>query len=98
MSTKPSDLTDVAAALARRELLPMDLLEPQLAAIERLNPILNAYITVMADASRADAPAAEREIAAPQYRPPLHGVPIPLQPLSCTRRTPTTPPPPSPPH
>src|SRR5258708_16684890 len=85
MSTKPSDLTDVAAALARRELLPMDLLEAQLAAIERLNPILNAYITVMADAARADAAAAEREIAAGQYRGPLHGVPISVKDLYWTR-------------
>src|SRR5258708_37953302 len=84
MSTKPSDLTDVAAALARRELLPMDLLEAQLAAIERLNPILNAYITVMADAARADAAAAERKLAAGQYRGPLHGVPISVKDLYWT--------------
>src|SRR5260370_30232814 len=90
MSTKPRYLTDVAAALARRELLPMDLLEGQLATIERLNPILNAYITVIADAARRDAASAEREIAAGQYRGPLHGVPISVKDLYWTRGRRTT--------
>jgi aspartyl-tRNA(Asn)/glutamyl-tRNA(Gln) amidotransferase subunit A len=64
MSTTYTDLTDVSAALARRDLSPVDLLERQLTAIDRLNPILNAYITVMYEDARQAAAAAEREIAA----------------------------------
>src|SRR4051794_12401434 len=90
MPTADTDLTDIAAALARREISPTDLLERQLAAIERLDPTLNAYISVLADAARADAAAAERDIAAGHYRGPLHGVPISVKDLYWTRGVRTT--------
>jgi aspartyl-tRNA(Asn)/glutamyl-tRNA(Gln) amidotransferase subunit A len=44
--------------------------------IERLQPRLNAFITVAADSARQAALSAEREIEAGQWRSPLHGIPI----------------------
>jgi aspartyl-tRNA(Asn)/glutamyl-tRNA(Gln) amidotransferase subunit A len=41
-----------------------------------LNPILNAFITVMADDARDQAKAAEAEIKAGKWRGPLHGLPV----------------------
>jgi len=69
------DLVETAGAIARRELSPVELVDTTLRRIERLNPILNAYITVLAEDARASARTAEREIAAGNYRGPLHGIP-----------------------
>lgn len=56
-----------------------------LARIERLNPKLNAYITVTAEVALAQAKKAESELFAPRGRRshrdrgPLHGIPISLK-------------------
>ena len=65
--------------IARRELSPVDLTRAYLERIERLNPRLNAYITVTAEPALAQARALEAEIAAGRNRGPLHGIPIGLK-------------------
>jgi aspartyl-tRNA(Asn)/glutamyl-tRNA(Gln) amidotransferase subunit A len=60
-----------------------------LARIERWRA-LNAFITVTADAARAQAEQAAREIAAGRYRGPLHGIPVSLKDLIDTRGIRTT--------
>jgi len=56
-----------------------------LARIERLNPKLNAYITVTSELALAQAKKAESELFAPRGRKgrrdrgPLHGIPISLK-------------------
>ncbi len=54
-------------------------MEAHLARIERLNPGLNAFITITAREARAAAGQAESEIGRGHYRGPLHGVPIGLK-------------------
>jgi aspartyl-tRNA(Asn)/glutamyl-tRNA(Gln) amidotransferase subunit A len=67
-----------------------------LARIERLNPKLNAYITVTAEVALAQARKAEAELFAPRGRKgnrdrgPLHGIPISLKDNIYTEGTPTT--------
>jgi aspartyl-tRNA(Asn)/glutamyl-tRNA(Gln) amidotransferase subunit A len=85
-----SDLIETAGAIARRELSPVELIELTLRRIETLNPILNAYITVLADEARAAARTAEREIAAGDYRGPLHGIPVSVKDLFWTKGIRTT--------
>ncbi|MEO8255835.1 MAG: amidase [Acidobacteriota bacterium] len=58
--------------------------------IETDNPQLNAFIRVMADEARAQAAAADRELAAGVDRGPLHGVPISIKDLLDVRGVPTT--------
>ncbi|MDE0035520.1 MAG: amidase [Deltaproteobacteria bacterium] len=58
---------------------PVALTRLVLARIERLNPVLNAYAMVMKDQAFAAAEQAHREIAAGQYRGPLHGIPISIK-------------------
>ena len=85
-----ADLSDVAARIARRELSQVELVERKLRDIERLNPILNAYITVLAEEAMAAARAAENEIAAGRHRGPLHGVPLSVKDLFWTAGIRTT--------
>ena len=61
-----------------------------LARIAEHDSSINAFITVLADEARAQARAADQEIAAGRYRGPLHGVPISLKDLIDLRGTPTT--------
>lgn len=75
------DVTELAPLLAKREVSPVEVTSAHLARIERLNPRLNAYITVTADAAMAMALKAEQEIMAGHYRGPWHGVPIALKDL-----------------
>ncbi len=78
-----TDLTiaEAAVRLERREISSAELTNAYLERIERLNPTINAYVTVTAERARADASRADEEIAAGNYRGPLHGVPIGLKDL-----------------
>ncbi|HEX5505554.1 MAG TPA: amidase [Thermomicrobiales bacterium] len=83
-------LDAVAGLIARREVSPVEVTEAALGRTARLDPRLNAFITVTADAARAAARAAEDEIGRGRYRGPLHGVPLSLKDLIYTRGVRTT--------
>jgi aspartyl-tRNA(Asn)/glutamyl-tRNA(Gln) amidotransferase subunit A len=76
-----TDLTieGAARAIAKGELSPGALTRAYLERIERLNPRVNAYITVTAEAALAQAHALEAELASGRNRGPLHGIPIALK-------------------
>ncbi len=83
-------LHELAGRIRTKEVSPVEATEAVLERIERLNPKLNAYITVMADQALADARAAEDEVVAGRYRGPLHGVPIGVKDLCATAGVRTT--------
>ncbi len=87
-----SDLTIAVLAplIRRRRLSPVELTKYLLGRIERLQPEINAYITVCAEAAIAQARRAEREIAKGGYRSALHGIPVSLKDLFLTRGVRTT--------
>lgn len=60
---------------------PVALAEAALARIDALNPRLNAFQIVTAEAALADARRAQAELAAGQDRGPLHGVPVAVKDL-----------------
>ena len=68
----------------------MDLVDAALARIERLNPRLNAFLTVVADRARQAARHAEKELLKRRDRGPLHGIPISLKDNIWTRGIRTT--------
>ncbi|MEU1823183.1 amidase [Streptomyces abikoensis] len=83
-------LAEAAGAIAAGGLSPTELTGSVLARIDAVEPRLNAYVEVFADAARRDAAAAEREIAAGRRRGPLHGVPMALKDLIDVAGLPTT--------
>jgi amidase len=70
---------DLAGAIRRRELGSRELLEHLLARVERLNPKLNAAITLDADRARQRADEADRALARGEARGPLHGLPMTIK-------------------
>ncbi len=64
-----------AAAIRNRELSSVELLDHYLGRIERLNPALNAVVTLAEEPARIVARAADAATAAGQSFGPLHGVP-----------------------
>ena len=84
------DVVGLAAKLRARELSPVEVTEAYLDRIAATEKRLCAYITVTAELARATALAAEREIAAGNWRGTFHGVPIALKDLCCTKGILTT--------
>jgi len=82
--------TEAAHAFASRELSPVELLSALLARIEALNPRLNAFIRLDAEAAMQAARTAEAELAAGRSRGPLHGVPIGIKDIIDVAGLPTT--------
>ena len=87
-------LTDLTLAAARRGLgerafTSRELTEAHLAAIEALNPRLNAFITVTGERALAQADAADAALARGDDRA-LTGVPIAIKDLFCTEGVRTT--------
>jgi len=72
-------IEQAARLLRRKEISPVELTEASLARIERLNPSLNAFLTVIADRARRQARAAERDILRKRPRGLLHGIPVSLK-------------------
>ena len=65
---------DVAAAIRAGRLSSRDHLEALLDRVERMNPPLNAVVTLDADRARREADAADRALAEGRELGPLHGV------------------------
>ena len=73
-----------------KTLSPVEVTDAALARIERLNPKLNAYLTVTADHARELARAAEARLMRGQPRGPLDGIPYSIKDLEPTAGIRTT--------
>ena len=83
MSLTDASLADLARELAARSLSSRELTQHFLDRIAALNPTINAFVTVDAGKSLAEAAAADALIAAGQAGP-LTGVPIAHKDIFCT--------------
>jgi aspartyl-tRNA(Asn)/glutamyl-tRNA(Gln) amidotransferase subunit A len=83
-------IAHAAAAFRSGDLSPVELTEAYLARIEALDPMLNSYVTVTAEAARAAARQAETELARGHDRGPLHGIPLAYKDLVHTSGVRTT--------
>ncbi|WP_331769723.1 amidase (plasmid) [Embleya sp. NBC_00888] len=83
-------LTEASRAVRARELSPVELADSVLDRIDAVEGRLGAYVTIAADAARAAALRAEREISGSGPRSPLHGIPMGLKDLIDAEGMPTT--------
>ena len=83
-------IREAASALRERRLSSVELARHALERIERLNPKLNAFITLTAESALERAGLADAELAAGRDRGPLHGIPIAHKDLFYTRGVRTT--------
>ena len=69
----------MAERIRKRELSPVELVEAHLAQIEKLNPKLNAFVHVDADAARRAAQYAETSVMQGKTLGALHGIPVSIK-------------------
>ncbi len=86
----PLTLAETAAALAARQVSAVELAEAAFARIERLNPVLHAFIRTTPERALAEAKAADARRAAGAGRGALDGVPIAHKDIFETAGIPTT--------
>ncbi len=71
--------------IASREISCLEIAERTIERIEKLNPSLNAFITILDQSARNQAKYADYLIEHGKYLGPLHGIPISLKDLICIR-------------
>jgi aspartyl-tRNA(Asn)/glutamyl-tRNA(Gln) amidotransferase subunit A len=84
------DLSEASRAVQKKEVSPVELTQACLARIEKLNPHLNAFITVTGTEALDAARKAEAEIARGEWKGPLHGIPLAVKDLIETAGVKTT--------
>lgn len=83
-------ICELSRKLRDRDISPVELTQNCLVLIEKLNPGLNAFITVTAESALDRARLAEREIFRGAYLGCLHGIPIGLKDILDTAGVRTT--------
>ncbi|WP_170432499.1 amidase [Ruegeria arenilitoris] len=83
-------VAESAERIERKELSPVTLTQAFLNRIERVNPKVNAYVTVTPERAMEDARRAEAEINSGHYKGALHGIPVGLKDIYDTKGIRTT--------
>lgn len=81
---------DLARMIREGEVSSMEVTELFLERIEELDGKVNSYIHVLGEEAREQASKMDEAAARGEYAGPLHGVPIGLKDIFCTRGIPTT--------
>jgi aspartyl-tRNA(Asn)/glutamyl-tRNA(Gln) amidotransferase subunit A len=83
-------ISELSELIRTRKVSPVEVTRATLERIDKLNPELNAYITVTAELAIKVAQETESEIQRNRWRGPLHGVPIAVKDLFDTAGVRTT--------
>ncbi len=78
-------LCDVARLIESRDVSPVEVTQLMLNRVDALDARLHSYATVMREQALSAARRVEQEIAAGNYRGPLHGVPVAVKDLCYTQ-------------
>jgi amidase len=70
------DATVLAARIRKKQISAREVMSAHLAQIERVNPKVNAIVTLVAERAMADAARADEAIARGAPLGPLHGLPV----------------------
>ncbi len=81
---------EMAAAVKKKKLSPVEVVDAVLARIDKINPKVNAYCTVVPEMARERARQAETEVMKGERIGPLHGVPVSIKDLTLTSGIRTT--------
>lgn len=81
---------DLSKLVQSKEISPVEIIEAHLTRIDATEPVLNSFITLLADQARKAARKAEKDIQAGRYKGPLHGIPVALKDLYNTGGVRTT--------
>ncbi len=81
---------DMAQAIRTKKLSPVEVINAVLSRIERLNPKINAYCTLLAEGAKKQAHKAEAKVLTGDELGPLHGVPVSIKDLTYTKGVRTT--------
>ncbi|MDV6236707.1 amidase [Leptospira ellisii] len=90
MSETFPNIAQTSELLREGIISPVDLVRQCLSRIEKLNPKLNAFITVNSESAIAEAEKIETEIANGFWKGPLHGIPIGVKDMFDTAGVKTT--------
>jgi len=85
-----ASMGELARLVATKAVSPVDIVRAHLDRIVALDGTLKSYITVMGEAALDAARAAEAALMAREGLGPLHGVPVGLKDLYCTKGVKTT--------
>jgi len=77
-------------AIKAKRLSPVEIVDALLQRIEKINPVINAYCTVVAEKARQEAKQAEKKVMQGDDVGPLHGVPVSIKDLMFTKGIRTT--------
>jgi aspartyl-tRNA(Asn)/glutamyl-tRNA(Gln) amidotransferase subunit A len=77
--------TELAALIRSKKLSPVELTHAVLDRIERLNPTVNAFVTVTAEHAITTARKAEQAVMKGEPLGPLHGLPFSVKDLALTK-------------
>src|SRR5580658_1810365 len=81
---------ELASLIATRAVSPVEVLDAHLATVARVNPKLNAIVTLVADAARALAKDAEMAVMRGDRLGALHGLPLAIKDVTPTAGIRTT--------
>jgi aspartyl-tRNA(Asn)/glutamyl-tRNA(Gln) amidotransferase subunit A len=85
-----TSMTDLARMVADKKVSPVEIVQAHLSRIAALDGQIKSYITVTGEAALASARAAEAAVQSGAELGPLHGVPVGLKDLYCTKGVKTT--------
>lgn len=85
-----STISELSEVIAKRQLSVSEVVNAFCDRIERIDPIVRAFITVTKADARRDAARLDRELASGSSRGPLHGVPVAVKDLFDTAGVRTT--------
>lgn len=90
MTTTETDMLKLSGAeqarlIRDKQLSPIELTDAVFERIHKLNPILNAFCTLVEDDAKAAAQVAEAAVLRGDALGPLHGVPVSIKDLVCTK-------------
>ena len=84
MSTAHKPAWKLAAHIAKKEISPLEVMRDTLERIDRINPGLNAFVSLRPEAAMAEARSMTEKITAGQPAGPLAGLPLGVKDLEDT--------------